>query len=107
MNESLVAACQLFLVPSSILFAALGVAKTDQLKTMISVMGFATCLLWIVRLHILLSTQSGVTPAVPYIDIYFGLALAYIFALAYMVSIIAHALLWRLSHKGPPAVSST
>ena len=106
MNDSLVAACQLFLVPSSILFGALGVANTEPLKTMISAMGLTTCLLWVVRLHILLCAQSGANPSVPYIDIYFGLALAYIFALAYLASIVAHTRLWWLSHRDPLAITS-
>jgi len=42
MDKDLISACQMFLVPASILFAALGVAGTEQLKTLVSVMGLAT-----------------------------------------------------------------
>jgi len=33
MDEKLVAACQMFLAPATILFAALGMATTEALKT--------------------------------------------------------------------------
>jgi hypothetical protein len=39
MNKELVDACQMFLIPVTILFAALGASSTDQLKTLISLMG--------------------------------------------------------------------
>ena len=106
MNELLVAACNLFLVPSSILFGALGVARTDPLKTMISAMGLVTCILWAVRLHMILGANAqGAANAIPIIDVYFGLALAYTFALAYLVSLIAHGRLWQLSRTEPPLPS--
>jgi hypothetical protein len=106
MNESLVAACQLFLVPSAILFGALGVATTDPPKTMISAMGPVTCILWAIRLHLMLyANPQGNGVAIPTIDVYFGLALAYVFALAYLVSLIEHGRLWKLSRMEPPMPS--
>jgi hypothetical protein len=46
---ALLAACQMFLVPASILFGALGVATTEPLKTAISLMGLATSAVWFSR----------------------------------------------------------
>lgn len=45
--SELISACAMFLVPASILFAALGVAPTETLKAPISAMGFATAVVWI------------------------------------------------------------
>jgi hypothetical protein len=105
-NESLVSACELFLVPSAILFGAIGVATTDPLKTMISAMGLVTCILWAIRLHLMLTiTPQGNGNAVLTIDVTFGLALAYMFAFAYLISLIAHGRLWRISQMEPPMMS--
>ena len=38
--------CQLFLIPATIFFAALGVAKTEMLKAAISLLALAVSLLW-------------------------------------------------------------
>jgi hypothetical protein len=49
MNATLITACQMFLVPSTIMFAALAVAKTEELKTVVSFMGGAMSALWLYR----------------------------------------------------------
>ena len=49
MNETLIAACQMFLVPATILFGALGVANTRGLKLLVCFMGVATTGLWLYR----------------------------------------------------------
>jgi hypothetical protein len=46
MKQDLISACQMFLVPSSILFAALGIAGSEGLKTLISAMGIITSSIW-------------------------------------------------------------
>jgi hypothetical protein len=50
MNETLIAACQLFLVPATLLFGAVGVAHTRGLKVLVSVLGVATTGLWLYRI---------------------------------------------------------
>src|SRR4029079_1935724 len=50
MEQTLITACQMFLVPSTIMFAALGVAPTEYLKTLVSAMGVTTSGLWFFRL---------------------------------------------------------
>jgi hypothetical protein len=42
MNVALIYACQMFLIPSTILFAALGAARTEGLKILVSIMGLVT-----------------------------------------------------------------
>ncbi|MEW6640568.1 MAG: hypothetical protein AB1586_08670 [Pseudomonadota bacterium] len=50
MNETLIAACQMFLVPTTLLFGALGVANTRGLKLLICLLGVATSGLWLYRI---------------------------------------------------------
>jgi hypothetical protein len=49
MNETLISACQMFLIPATILFGALGVANSYALKLLVCVMGAATTGLWLYR----------------------------------------------------------
>jgi hypothetical protein len=49
MDQALSAACEIFLIPSAILFAALAVATNEQLKTLVSLMGVATTGAWFYR----------------------------------------------------------
>ncbi len=86
MNANLISTCHLFLIPASILFGALGVAGTEQLKTLVSFMGLATSVVWVVRLHLMEN--------LPRVDIITALTLAYIFVVAWVVALIAHAVRW-------------
>lgn len=47
MQAELISTCQMFLVPSAIMFAALGVAGSEGLKTIICAMGAATSDMWV------------------------------------------------------------
>jgi hypothetical protein len=47
MQAELISTCQMFLVPSAIMFAALGVAGSEGLKTIICVMGAVTSDMWV------------------------------------------------------------
>ena len=49
MNETLISACQMFLIPATILFAAVGVANSSGLKLLVCFLGVATTGLWIYR----------------------------------------------------------
>jgi succinate dehydrogenase/fumarate reductase cytochrome b subunit len=46
MRTDLIAACEMFLVPSTIMFAALGIAGSEGLKTLVSAMGIVTSSIW-------------------------------------------------------------
>ncbi len=50
MNETLISACQMFLIPATILFAAVGVPNSPGLKLLICLMGVATTGLWVYRI---------------------------------------------------------
>lgn len=49
MNENLISVCQMFLIPATILFAAVGVANARSVKFLICVIGVATTGLWLYR----------------------------------------------------------
>jgi hypothetical protein len=49
MNESLVSACQMFLLPATLLFGALGVANWPGLRLLVCFLGTATTGLWFYR----------------------------------------------------------
>src|SRR5262245_23517939 len=51
MNQQLIPACQMFLLAASILFVALAVARTEALKTLISLMGCGVGLIWFARIY--------------------------------------------------------
>ena len=49
MNETLISACQMFLIPATLLFAAVGVANSRGIKLLICLLGVTTAGLWIYR----------------------------------------------------------
>ena len=49
MNETLISACTMFLVPATLLFGALGVANSSFLKVLVCLLGAATAGLWFYR----------------------------------------------------------
>jgi hypothetical protein len=64
-NETLVSTCQMFLVPLTILFAAVGVANTRFVKLLVCLLGVAIAALWIYRVWLwtglsLLDRRTGV-----------------------------------------------
>jgi hypothetical protein len=64
-NETLVSTCQMFLVPLTILFAAVGVANTRFVKLLVCVLGVAIAALWIYRIWLwtglsLIDRRTGV-----------------------------------------------
>ena len=50
MNETLISACTMFLVPATLLFGALGVANSSFLKMLICLLGGATTGTWLYRI---------------------------------------------------------
>src|ERR1700722_12399452 len=83
MEHDLIAACEMFLIPATILFGALGVAPTEALKTLISVMGVITSGIWFVRIYLWNLDQP--------VDKWTGLALSGFFLLSWCISAAAHA----------------
>jgi hypothetical protein len=82
MDQTLINACQMFLVPASILFTALGVAPTEGLKTGVSSIAFVISGAWFLRIceWNTLSREDSLA----------ALAFSGIFALASIVSLGVH-----------------
>jgi hypothetical protein len=83
-EKDLISACQMFLVPASILFTALGVAKTEGLKSGVSFLGVIISLLWLGTIY----TWGGNPPA--------GRITAYILASTFLavagISLVVHGM---------------
>ena len=92
MDEKLVAACQMFLVPATILFAALAVATREALKTLLCIIGVLVSTAWLYRLY----RWTGL----PLADERTAFALAYIFFVAAVIAAVVHSRLWYLECKG-------
>ena len=86
MKKELIDTCQMFLVPASILFAAIGIARTEPLKTLISVIGTGIGVLWFYRIYS--------WPELPTPDYVTALGLAITFAVAAAASTGVHAFRW-------------
>ena len=50
MNETLISACTMFLIPATLLFGALGVANSSFLKMLVCLLGMATTGIWLYRI---------------------------------------------------------
>jgi hypothetical protein len=79
-NESLISTCQLFLVPLTILFAAVGVANTRFVKLLVCLLGVALAALWLYRIWL----WTGLS----LIDRRTGLGLGGMFALCWMLTLL-------------------
>jgi len=82
----LIAACQMFLVPASILFGALAMAGTQPLRTLISLLGVVSSGVWFYRVWF--------WPGLAQIDRNTALALAGVFAVGWFAALASHALIW-------------
>ena len=87
MNETLIHACEMFLLPATILFVAFCIAPTEVLKALISAVGILTCLVW--AFHIVFWT--GILTG---IDFATTLILSLIFLVAWTIVAYPHARSW-------------
>src|SRR5438128_925333 len=71
MNGTLVEACHMFMVPATILVAALGLGGTEAWKTLVCLIGLTVSTVWLYRLY----RWTGLSGA----DQHTAFALAYIF----------------------------
>jgi hypothetical protein len=88
MNKDLVDTCTMFLVPASILFAAIGIAKTEWLKALISFIGVCLGALWFYCI-----LYWAAQPPLNQVEKVTGLGLAFTFAAAAAVSTVVHVTL--------------
>jgi hypothetical protein len=79
-NESLISTCQLFLIPLTILFAAVGVANTRFVKLLVCLLGIALAALWLYRIWL----WTGLS----LIDRRTGLGLSGMFALCWVLTLL-------------------
>jgi hypothetical protein len=79
-NESLISTCQLFLIPLTILFAAVGVANTRFVKLLVCLLGVALAALWLYRIWL----WTGLS----LIDRRTGLGLSGMFALCWVLTLL-------------------
>ena len=102
MDQALSAACEIFLIPSAILFAALAVATNEQLKALVSLMGVATTGAWFYRVLVwtgLSGHDKGVV-----------LFLAGVFLIAWLPATVVHGSKWyqeALQFRSSPASSGS
>jgi hypothetical protein len=92
MKAELILACEMFLVPSTILFAAIALASTEGLRAGISAIGAATSVAWFV--------QIWWWPDLNVIERGTALALALTFGAAWLVSLIAHLFFLQRQWQG-------
>ena len=97
MVEPVSIACQMFIVPASVLFIALAVASTEALKALISLMALGISVLWIVRVWTWKQISTG--------DLYTALALALIFFVAALLTFFAHGNAWWRARNALPTGS--
>ncbi len=90
MNDALIHACEMFLLPTTVLFLAFGLAPSERLKALISAVGVLTSVIW--AFHIIFWTGI-LTP----IDFATTLILSLIFLGAWVIAAIPHTRSWRFS----------
>jgi hypothetical protein len=92
MQQLLIPALQMFLIPASILFVAIGVAKTEALKALLSLMACGVGVIWLARVY---RWAGGLS----FGDKFTGLGLAIIFLVAAIICLVAHGMLWWSEYK--------
>jgi hypothetical protein len=91
-NETLIHACEMFLIPATILFVALALAPTDKLKQLIAILGVLTSLIWLFRILFWKGVLTSVDFTVTFI-------LALIFLAAWLIALYGHTSAWRLTER--------
>ena len=99
MVEPVSIACQMFIIPASVLFVALAVAGTEALRALLSLMALGVSILWIVRVWTWKQISTG--------DLYTALALALIFFVAALLTFFAHGNAWWRERDALPTGSRT
>lgn len=100
MNPDIVKLTEIFLVPTSILVGSLGIARTEPLKTGISIIGFVMSLLW------LIGAWSS-KPNTPKTADWLLLFLPVLFLICWLITTLVHAYLWRNESNGAGSKGET
>src|SRR5947199_8186924 len=93
MKQEFIAACQAFLIPTSILFVALALSTNQAMKTMISLVAWLINVVWLSRL----------LPAsdLPARDHHAAVGLAVVFTGAWLILAALHAYWWYQEAEFP------
>jgi|SRR6516164_4071228 len=94
MTPELSAACQMFIIPMMILFVALAVATTEELKALLAAMVLGISILFFVRVWI----WRGLLLIA---DKYTALGLALVFLVAALISVFVHGRQWGRRRETP------
>lgn len=81
MNDTLVSACLMFLIPATLLFGAHGVAQGRGMKLLVCVLGAGVAGLWLYRIWF----WTGLT----LVDRHTALGLSGLYAAAWLVTLLA------------------
>jgi len=92
MNDTLIHACEMFLIPTTILFVVLALAPTEELKQLISTLGLLISVVWIFRILFWTGVLTSIDFAVTF-------TLALIFLAAWAVVLYGHSRRWRLTDR--------
>jgi len=92
MNETLIHACEMFLLPTTILFVAFAIAPSERLKALISGIGVIASLIW--TFHIIFWT--GILTGVDFAS---TLILSLVFVVAWVICAFPHARSWRFDSE--------
>ena len=102
MDKELIAAYQMFLVPASILFTALGVARTEGLKTGISAMGILMSGVWAAAIWCWVQPPNQ--PPLPHSQWAIALSMPIIFGLIAVISFSVHFSAWNKARRSASVV---
>jgi hypothetical protein len=88
----------MFIIPMVVLFVALAVATTEELRALLAAMVLGISILFFVRVWI----WRGLLLIA---DKYTALGLALVFLIAALLSVFVHGRQWRRRHEAPPPLS--
>jgi hypothetical protein len=88
----------MFIIPMAILFVALAVATTEEIKALLAAMVLGISILFFVRVWI----SRGLLLIA---DKYAAVGLALVFLVAALVSVFVHGRQWGRRHEAPPPPS--
>ena len=93
-DPDLIKITEIFLIPSSFLVAALGTADTNPHRAAVSLLGMLVAILWWVCSHEALAERQPSDSAQHSRRVRIMAWLAPFFTLAWILSLVAHLLLW-------------
>ena len=103
MQPALIELHKMFLVPATILFAALGVARTEGLKSGISIIGFVLSAIWVCSIVFWEDPKGGNGFSFNSVQWLIALAIPTVFGIVSGFSILVHAKAYFKSRNSVPS----